>query len=175
MTHAPAERSFTLTRTLPAPRSDVFDAWTKPEHLDWFYNPAMPTPTTPIQVDLEVGGVWRQQMVVDDDLQYPTGGVYLDIVPDERLIFRWGASGGWPELAGDHEHEAPIVTVTLRDDAEGTHLELTVIFSDRLSDEEVRNLIEGGTRDGWSATIDRVAHSTAITTAHIDESDSRGR
>ncbi|WP_166793239.1 SRPBCC family protein [Cryobacterium lactosi] len=170
MTHAPAERSFTLSRTLPEPRSVVFDAWTIPEHLDWFYNPAMPTPTTPIHVDLKVGGIWRQQMVVNDDLQYPTGGVYLEVVPHERLVFRWGATGGWPELAGDHEHEAPIVTVTLRDDGEGTHLELTVTFSDQLADEEVRDLIEGGTRDGWSATIDRVAHSTAITTWSIHQS-----
>ena len=164
MTDAPTERSFTLTRTLPAPRSAVFDAWTKPEHLAWFYNPAMPTPTTAIHVDLKVGGIWRQQMVINDDLQYPTGGVYLEVVPDEQLVFRWGATGGWPELAGAHEHEAPVVTVALRDDAGGTRLELTVAFPDQLSDEELRNLIDGGTRDGWSTTIDRVAHSTAITT-----------
>ena len=31
-----------------------------------------------------------------------------------------------------------------------------------LSDDEVRELIDGGTRDGWSATIDRVTQSTAV-------------
>jgi uncharacterized protein YndB with AHSA1/START domain len=123
----------------------------------------MPTPSTPIQVDLRVGGVWRQQMVVDDDLQYPTGGVYLEVVPDERLVFRWGASGGWPDLAGDAELAAPTVIVNLRDVAVGTQLELIVTFPDQLADEEVRTLIEGGTRDGWGATIDRTAGSTAIT------------
>lgn len=155
----------TLTRVLRAPRHLVFTAWTEPEHLAWFYNPAMPTPLTAIEVDLRVGGVWRQQMVVDDDLQYPTGGIYLEVVPDERLVFRWGANGGWPELAADGASEAPIVTVNLRDVAEGTLLELTVAFPDRLADENVRALIEGGTRDGWNATIDRVAHSTALVTA----------
>lgn len=159
-----AERGFALTRILRAPRDLVFTAWTDPQHLAWFYNPAMPAPTTPIQVDLRVGGVWRQQMVVDDDLQYPTGGVYLEIVPGERLVFRWGATGGWPELADPHDREAPVVTVELRDVAEGTHLELMVAFADQLADEEVRELIEGGTRAGWGATIDRVAQSTAFTT-----------
>jgi hypothetical protein len=106
---------------------------------------------------------WRQQMVVDDDLQYPTGGVYLEVVLDERLVFRWGASGGWPDLAGDAELAAPTVTVNLRDVAVGTQLELIVTFPDQLADEEVRTLIEGGTRDGWGATIDRTAGSTAIT------------
>ncbi|WP_158252720.1 MULTISPECIES: SRPBCC family protein [Cryobacterium] len=171
MSQTRTERSFTLTRILRAPRNIVFKAWTEPENLAWFSNPAMPTPTAPIQVDLRVGGVWRQQMVVDGDLQYPTGGVYLEVVPDERLVFRWGAAGGWPELVGDRELEAPIVTVNLRDVAEGTHLELTVAFPEQLADEEVRDLMEGGTRDGWSATIDRVAHSTAITTWHIRQSN----
>ena len=157
-----AERGFTLTRTLPAPRRSVFTAWTDPEHLGWFYNPAMPTPATPIQVDLRLGGVWRQQMVVNEDLQYPTGGVYLEIVTDERLVFRWGAVGGWPELAGEQESEAPTVAVQLRDAADGTELTLTVAFPDHLTDEEVRNLIDGGMRDGWGATIDRISESTAV-------------
>lgn len=156
-------RGFTLTRTLTAPRDRVFAAWTRPEHLAWFYNPAMPTPTTPIEVDLRVGGVWRQQMVVNDELQYPTGGVYLEVVDDQRLIFRWGAVGGWPDLTGDLLTEAPIVTVELSDVDEGTELSLTVAFADHLTDDEVQSLIEGGTRDGWSATIDRVAQSTALT------------
>lgn len=161
----PAARGFRLTRVLPAPPSEVFSAWTEPEHLAWFYNPAMPTPEAPIEVDLRVGGVWRQQMVVNDDLQYPTGGVFLEIVPNERLVFRWGANGGWPELAGDHERDAPVVTVDLREVPEGTRLELGVTFPDHLDDETVRGLIEGGTRAGWGATIDRVAQSTALSSA----------
>lgn len=68
------DRSFTLTRILAASRQAVFTAWTDPEHLAWFYNPDMPTPTTPIEVDLRVGGTWRQQMVVNGNLSYPTGG-----------------------------------------------------------------------------------------------------
>ena len=182
MPQTTGERSFTLTRIVSAPPDIVFTAWTDPEHLAWFYNPAMPTPTTPIQVDLRVGGVWRQQMVVDDDLQYPTGGVYLEIVPDQRLSFRWGAHGGWPELSGDSYLDAPVVTVNLRDVVEGTHLELIVRFPDQLADGVVRTLIEEGTRDGWTATIDRVARSTAITGwyahqshPHVDSEPADGR
>lgn len=102
-------------------------------------------------------------MVVNEELHYPTGGEYLEIIPDVRLVFRWGAVGGWPDLAGDHQREAPIVSVNLADAEDGTRLELTVNFPDHLPAEEVRNLIDGGTRDGWSATIDRTIHSTALT------------
>jgi len=156
------DRSFTLTRILAAPRHAVFTAWTDPEHLAWFYNPDMPTPTTPIEVDLRVGGTWKQQMIVDEDLSYPTGGIYLEIVPDERLVFRWGAVGGWPELDGENELIAPVVTVQLNDLGTETELVLTVQFSDDLDIEEVRKLMHGGTREGWGATIDRVKDSTAI-------------
>lgn len=158
---APLDRSFTLTRTLAAARPAVFAAWTDPEHLAWFYNPDMPTPSTPIEVDLRVGGTWKQQMVVNEDLSYPTGGIYVEIIPDERLVFRWGAVGGWPELAGENELLAPIVTVQLNDLGAGTELVLTVEFSERFDISEVRRLILGGTKDGWSATIDRINYSTA--------------
>lgn len=46
----------------------------------------MPTPTTPIEVDLRVGGMRKQQMVVNENLSYPTGGIYLEIVPDDDSL-----------------------------------------------------------------------------------------
>lgn len=157
------DRSFTLTGILAASRHAVFTAWTDPEHLVWFYNSGMPTPTSPIEVDLRVGGTWKQQMVVNEDLSYPTGGTYLEIIPDERLVFRWGAVGGWPELDGENELTAPIATVQLTDVGTKTELVLTVQFSEHLDIDEVQKLIQGGTRDGWATTLDRVKESTAIT------------
>lgn len=166
MTDFPTQdRSFTLTRTLAASRHAVFTAWTDPGHLAWFYNPDMPTPTTPIEVDLRVGGTWKQQMIVNEDLSYPTGGIYLEIVPDERLVFRWGAVGGWPELDGDNELTGPVVTVQLNDLGTKTELVLTVQFSEHLDIDEVQKLMLGGTREGWAATIDRIKGSTAMTNA----------
>jgi uncharacterized protein YndB with AHSA1/START domain/uncharacterized glyoxalase superfamily protein PhnB len=156
------DRSFTLTRIFAAPRHAVFTAWTDPEHLAWFYNPDMPTPTTPIEVDLRLGGTWKQQMIVNSDLGYPTGGIYLEIVPDERLVFRWGAVGGWPDLDGGNERTAPVVTVQLNDRGAETELVLTVQFAETLDIDEVRKLILGGLREGWGATIDRVKDSTAL-------------
>lgn len=162
--HPTEARSFTLTRILAASRHAVFTAWTDPEHLAWFYNPDMPTPASPVEVDLRVGGTWKQQMVVNRDRSYPTGGTYLEIVPDERLVFRWGAAGGWPELDGGNELTAPIVTVQLADVGTETELALTVRFPGHLGIEEVQQLIHGGTREGWDMTLDRVKESTAITT-----------
>lgn len=89
-----AERSFTLTRILDAPPAHVFRAWTDPARLGWFADPRQPMPDDPIEVDLKVGGTWRQRMVAPDATVYTTGGIYREIVPDERLVFAWGAVDG---------------------------------------------------------------------------------
>ena len=94
----PLTREFTLTWTLDAPCEDVYRAWTDPDLLGWFYNDQQPTPSEPIELDLRVGGVWRQLMVIDEETSYFTGGLYREIAPDERLVFAWGAADGWPGL-----------------------------------------------------------------------------
>lgn len=70
-------RDFTLTWTLDAPPAKVFQAWTDPDHLDWFYNDDQPKPSEPIEL---VGGAWRQRMLIDESTAYVTGGVYREIV-----------------------------------------------------------------------------------------------
>ncbi|PWC06385.1 SRPBCC family protein [Mycetocola zhujimingii] len=108
-------RGFTLVCRLDAPRTAVFRAWTDPAHLDWFYNDAAPMPAEPIDVDLRVGGAWRQQMVVDEFTKYVTGGIYREISPVDRLVFSWGAVGGWPEITMSQLGDVPLVTVILGD------------------------------------------------------------
>ena len=87
------DRGFTLTRMLDAPPDVVFQAWTDPAHLDWFFNPDT-RPDAGTQVDLRVGGAWRQHMVIDETTQYMTGGVYTEIVPNRKLVFALGRPWG---------------------------------------------------------------------------------
>ena len=147
---------FTLSWTLDAPPADVFRAWTDPAHLGWYYNDQQPTPTEPIELDLRVGGTWRQYMVIDDSTAYFTGGVYLEIVPDERIVFAWGATDGWPKLDLDRLGDSPVVTVTLDRVGARTGLTLHVELPPDLADDGLRqwwSMI----RDGWRDTVDRLA------------------
>jgi hypothetical protein len=83
-------RDFTLTWTLDAlPRRSSRRG------------PTRITPPEPIELDLRVGGVWRQHMMIDESTAYVTGGIYREIVPDEKLVFAWGATDGWPRLDPD--------------------------------------------------------------------------
>ena len=71
----PPGTTFRLTWMIAAPPSNVFRAWTDPAHLQWFFNDAMPIPDEPIEVDLRVGGAWRQMMVINASTGYYTGGI----------------------------------------------------------------------------------------------------
>jgi uncharacterized protein YndB with AHSA1/START domain len=150
-------REFTLTWTLDAQPAEVFRAWTDPEQLDWFYNDAQPTPTEPIELDLRVGGAWRQRMVLDESTEYVTGGIYREIVPSEKLVFAWGAEGGWPALDLDRLDDSPTVTVTLAHSGRQTemtvHVELPAAFAGSAMPEGWFGHIESGLRD----TVDRLA------------------
>jgi uncharacterized protein YndB with AHSA1/START domain len=149
------ERGFTLSRILDAPRELVFRAWTDPRHLHWFFSPVAAV-TDPIEVDLRVGGAWRQRMIVDDDTQYVTGGVYREIVPPERLVFTWGAVDGWPRIDPDRPEDGPVVTVTLTPIGERTEMVFHLGLPDHLPDDRVREWFAQGVRAGWSDTIDRL-------------------
>jgi uncharacterized protein YndB with AHSA1/START domain len=158
-------RGFTLLRTFPVSPEAVFGAWTEPQHLDWFFNPDQPTPSDPIEVDLRVGGAWRQQMVVDESSSYVTGGIYREISPGEKLVFSWGAVGGWPELDMHQLDDVPLITVLFdatdaaeaRGDARpATDLVFSLAFPDHLSDQQVQAWEEAGIEENWGITLDRL-------------------
>ena len=154
-TTTPANREFTHTWTLDASPAQVFRAWTDPAHLDWFYNPEQPAPTDPIEVDLRVGGAWRQTMVIDVDTRYTTGGVYLEIVPGERLVFAWGATDGWPAMDEARLEDSPQVTVTFEAEDGRTALTLHVAFPHTLADDGLPNWWKRA-EGGWRDSVDRL-------------------
>ena len=161
-------RGFTLLRTLAVSPGDVFRKWTDPDQLAWFFNPAAPLPTEPVEVDLRVGGAWRQLMVLDEFSRYVTGGIYREIAPDEKLVFSWGAVEGWPEIEMDKLDDVPLVTVLLdetdaaqeRGDARvATDMYFSVALPDHLTAQQVRAWDDAGIEENWEKTLDRLVAS----------------
>ncbi|MBA2253960.1 MAG: SRPBCC domain-containing protein [Chloroflexi bacterium] len=141
--------------TARAPCELVFQAWTDPEHLQWFFGDVAP-PREPIELDLRVGGVWKQQMIVNESTEYFTGGVYREIVPGEKLVFVWGAFDGWPEISPGRLDDGPVVTVTLNEVGDETEMVVNLRLPDHLSEDRVREWLASGMREGWGQTLDRL-------------------
>jgi uncharacterized protein YndB with AHSA1/START domain len=154
-------REFTLTYTLDSPAADVFRAWTDPEHLDWFYNDAQPRPTEPVEVDLRVGGAWRQYMVVDEDTSYFTGGIYREIEPGKKLVFSWGAVGGWPEVDSERLDDSPLVTITLKETGGRTRMTVHVALPETFVNAEMPRGFLDHVEAGFRDTVDRLVAELA--------------
>ena len=150
-----AGRGFTLTRRFDAPPELVFEAWTDPDGLDWFFNPGMPH-DGPATVDLRVGGEWRLHMVVNATTQYMTGGVYREIVPNRKLVFSWGARDGWPALDLARLDDSPLATVLLTPVGRQTEMVFHLQLPDQMAEAAVRDWLATGMQNGWGITIDRL-------------------
>ena len=79
----------TYVRQWDAPRELVFACMTTPEHLTHFWGPiGVSTPIENITVDLRPGGVFETIMVNDaDGTEYPSRGVFVEIVEPETLVW----------------------------------------------------------------------------------------
>jgi uncharacterized protein YndB with AHSA1/START domain len=84
-TPADSNRDLVLTRVYDAPREKVYKAFTDADILkQWF----VPRPWTISEAKLDVrpGGVQQFTMRDPDGNEYPNAGVYLEVVPNERLV-----------------------------------------------------------------------------------------
>ena len=52
--------------------------------------------TTPVcEMDLRPGGVFRTVMRAPDGTEYPTRGIFAEVVPGERIVFTDAFDAGW--------------------------------------------------------------------------------
>ena len=89
----PSDREIVITRTFDAPRALVFDAWTKPEHIAHWWDPAR-EPLAQCDVDLRAGGAFRFVPRDPERAKHPFAGRYREIVRPARLVVV--TSGGSP-------------------------------------------------------------------------------
>lgn len=89
---SPHERELVISRTIDAPRDRVYEAWTR--HLPAWWGPhGMTTPVC--EMDLRPGGIFRTVLRAPDGTEYPTRGVFLEVVPNERIVFTDAFDVGW--------------------------------------------------------------------------------
>ena len=137
--------SFTLTRTLRAPRALVWRAWTDPALTARWWHPAeVEVEPDSVAIDLREGGQYAYTMTADGQ-RWPTAGTYLEVREPELLRFTWRG----PE---DADEIAPLVTVQLEEaGADRTRMVFTL---ERRDDAPSREQDE--VREGWTSALDEV-------------------
>lgn len=137
-----------LDRVVDVPRELVWKAWTTPEHLRHWFVPK-PWTITDCEVDLRRGGMFRFVMRSPEGQEYPNIGCFLDIVPNERMI--------WTDalLPGYRPSEKPFFTaiLTLEPSGTGTRYVATALHRD---EEGRKRHEEMGFEEGWGTVLNQL-------------------
>jgi uncharacterized protein YndB with AHSA1/START domain len=131
-----------LTRTLPAPRSTVWSAMTKPEQLARWWGPKGFTAPT-VDFEPRVEGRYRIAMQPPDGELFHLHGKFREVEPPSRLAYTFV----WEPP--DPDDRETVVTLTLRDRGEQTEVSLN---QGEFATEERRTLHERG----WSDSFEKL-------------------
>jgi len=99
-------RELVLTRDIALPPERLFKAWTHPELLKQWFAPK-PWTTPSAELDVRPGGSSRIVMRSPEGREFPNQGVYLEVVPNQRLVFTNAYTRAWEPF------EHPFMTVVL--------------------------------------------------------------
>ena len=93
-TDSTASRELVLTRLLDAPREKLFAAWTRPELMKQWFVPA-PWTIAHVETDVRPGGSSLIVMRSPEGQEFPNRGIYLEVVPNERIVFTDAYTKAW--------------------------------------------------------------------------------
>ena len=114
-----SDREVVVTRTFDAPARLVFEAWTKPELFkQWWVPRSMGMTLRSCELDVRTGGKYR--LVFGEDPANPMVffGKYLDVVPNQRIVWTNEESGA----------DGSVTTVTLEEKNGKTTLVLRELY-----------------------------------------------
>jgi uncharacterized protein YndB with AHSA1/START domain len=120
----PSDREALITRKFDASAELLFDVLTKPEHVRvWFTDGDEDLEVC--EIDLRVGGEYRQVGVFADGVRCSFHGTYLEVERPVRTVETW-VFDGRPD---DEAHE----TVELHEEDGVTTMTILLVFKDKAS------------------------------------------
>ena len=150
-----SDREVVVTRTFDAPARLVFEAWTKPELFEqWWVPRSMGMTLRSCELDVRTGGKYR--LVFGDDPANPMAffGEYLDVVPNQRLVWTNEESGA----------DGSVTTVTFEEKNGKT----TLVMSELYPTKEALDAAGTGAQEAMNETfgqLDELLASLASTAA----------
>ncbi len=137
-----------LTRLIDAPRDKVWRCWTEPDLLVKWFAPR-PWETASASLDLRPGGSNLITMRNPDGEEFPSRGVYLEVVPNEKLVFTDAYTDAWTPA------ETPFFTavITFEDEGDKTRYTARALHwkeEDRAAHEKM------GFHEGWGQCAEQL-------------------
>src|SRR4051794_2457676 len=144
-----SDRELILSRIIDAPREKVYRAWTDPDLLKQWFAP-LPYTTPVAELDVRPGGGSLVVMRGPDGKDMPNRGVYLEVVPNEKLVFTDAYTKAW------EPSEHPFMTVVLTFEDVGGKTRYTArVLHWTAADREAHETM--GFHQGWGQCADQLA------------------
>jgi uncharacterized protein YndB with AHSA1/START domain len=143
------DRQLLIARIIDAPRSAVWRCWTEPDLMKRWFVPR-PWTITRAEFELRPGGPSLIVMADPDGNEYPNPGQYIEVVPQQRLVFTDAYLGDW-KVSGSAFMTA---TMTLAD--EGAGRTRYIARADHWTREAVDQHIKMGFHEGWGIVADQL-------------------
>jgi uncharacterized protein YndB with AHSA1/START domain len=89
-----AERELVLVRESDVPAARFFAAWTSAETYPIWFCPK-PWYVSDVKLDVRPGGSSSMFICGPNGEKFPNGGLYLEIVPNEKIVFTDAFTGDW--------------------------------------------------------------------------------
>lgn len=150
-----SDKDIVITREFAAPRQLVWDVWTQPKHVEKWFGPKGFT-TRVEKLDFKVGGRSTYVMIGPDGTEYPSTGVFQEIVPIEKIVTTDEFGEGIEKIEALKNVDLPegMVSTFLFDDL-GELTKLTLITSHpTVEDREKHEAM--GVVAGWNSSLDKL-------------------
>ncbi|HEY1707497.1 MAG TPA: SRPBCC family protein [Rhizomicrobium sp.] len=142
-------RDLVLTRLIDVPREKLYRCWTEPELLKQWFAPK-PYTTPDARIDLRPGGANVITMRGPDGQDMPNRGIYLEVVPNAKIVFTDAYTEAWAPSA------KPFMTVILTFEDEGGKTRYTArVRHWTQEDKEAHEKM--GFHQGWGICADQLA------------------
>jgi uncharacterized protein YndB with AHSA1/START domain/DNA-binding transcriptional ArsR family regulator len=140
---------FIVSRIIKAPRRAVWRAWTVPEHLENWWCPK-PMTCKVANFDPRPGGAFDLLMQMPNGDEMPQTGAFLEIAPQERIVFTTALTDSWRPAASP----LPITAyISMADESGGTRYVTRVLYK---NEQERRMLGDMRFEGGWSLAISQL-------------------
>src|SRR5689334_23547774 len=93
------ENELVLARLMDATPEQLFKVWTTPERFPEWFCPK-PWRAEATRQDLRPGGAAETTVYGPDGEVFPNHGIYLEVVPNRKLVFTDAYTEGWVPAEG---------------------------------------------------------------------------
>jgi len=150
MTGQNARHELSLTRIIDAPRENIFRCWTEVELVKQWFAP-LPWTTSAAELDVRAGGISSVTMRSPEGEDFPNVGVYLEVVPNERIVFTDAFTSAWVPSAKPFM----VGTIQLDDLGNGKTRYTATVLHWTAEDREAHEKM--GFHEGWRQCTDQLA------------------